>query len=57
MDCIIWVAVREIRDRDLVADGHKIILTKGDLYGSEGGTNAMKIVKVGSVVRGKLNSE
>tara|TARA_B100000686_G_scaffold355392_1_gene474610 strand:- start:27222 stop:28670 length:1449 start_codon:yes stop_codon:yes gene_type:complete len=49
-----WAAVQEIRDRGLVEDGHKIILTKGDLYGSEGGTNAMKIVKVGSVVRGEI---
>ena len=49
-----WAAVHEIRGRGLVEDGDKIILTKGDLYGSEGGTNAMKIVKVGSVVRGKI---
>ena len=49
-----WSAVKEIRDRNLVKDGDKIILTKGDLYGAEGGTNAMKIVKVGSVVRGKI---
>ena len=47
-----WSAVKEVQDRGLVEDGDKIILTKGDLYGSEGGTNAMKIVKVGSVAVG-----
>ena len=47
-----WAAVEEIKERGLVQDGDKIILTKGDLYGAEGGTNAMKIVKVGSVSGG-----
>jgi len=42
-------AVETIKKRGLVQDGDLIILTKGDLYGSEGGTNAMKIVKVGAV--------
>jgi pyruvate kinase len=48
-----WAAVEEIRQRGLVQDGDKIILTKGDLYGAEGGTNAMKIVKVGTVAGGQ----
>ena len=48
-----WAAVEEIKGRGLVEDGDKIILTKGDLYGAEGGTNAMKIVKVGAVTRGE----
>ena len=48
-----WAAVEEIKKRGLVQDGDKIILTKGDLYGAEGGTNAMKIVKVGAVAGGK----
>ena len=41
----------------LVQDGDKIILTKGDLYGAEGGTNAMKIVKVGAVAGGQDSAE
>ncbi|MBO67087.1 MAG: pyruvate kinase [Acidiferrobacteraceae bacterium] len=48
-----WAAVEEIRKRGLVEEGDQIILTKGDHYGSEGGTNAMKIVRVGSVSVGK----
>jgi pyruvate kinase len=51
-----WAAVKEIKGRGLVEDGDKIILTKGDLYGAEGGTNAMKIVKVGAVAGGEVLS-
>ncbi|SVA28698.1 uncharacterized protein METZ01_LOCUS81552 [marine metagenome] len=52
-----WAAVEEIKKRGLVQDGDKIILTKGDLYGAEGGTNAMKIVKVGAVDGGQDSAE
>jgi pyruvate kinase len=47
-----WAAVEEIKRRGLVQDGDQIILTKGDRYGAEGGTNAMKILKVGAVTGG-----
>ena len=52
-----WAAVEEIRNRGLVKDGDQIILTKGDHYGSEGGTNAMKIVRVGSVSVGQVTQD
>ena len=48
-----WAVVEEIKQRGLVKDGDQIVLTKGDHYGSEGGTNAMKIVKVVSVSHGR----
>ena len=39
--------VNEIKKRGLVRDGDLILITKGDLNGVEGGTNVMKIVRVG----------
>ena len=39
--------VEEMRRRGAVRDGDIIIITKGDLTGVEGGTNVMKIVRVG----------
>jgi pyruvate kinase len=43
-------AVDELRRRGAVRDGDLVIITKGDLMGINGGTNAMKIVKVGELV-------
>lgn len=40
-------AVDELKRRGVVRDGDLVILTKGDLMGALGGTNAMKIVRVG----------
>ncbi|HSP01607.1 MAG TPA: pyruvate kinase alpha/beta domain-containing protein, partial [Thioalkalivibrio sp.] len=34
----------------IVSDGDLVIITKGDLAGVMGGTNAMKIVRVGELV-------
>ena len=42
--------IAELESRGLVKDGDRLIITKGDLSGVEGGTNSMKIVKVGGVV-------
>ncbi len=42
--------VDELKRRGTVRDGDLVIITKGDLAGVMGGTNAMKIVKVGSLV-------
>jgi hypothetical protein len=36
--------------RGAVAEGDNIIITKGDLRGIAGGTNGMKIVRVGQLV-------
>lgn len=42
--------VDELKRRGAVRDGDMVIITKGDLAGNRGGTNAMKIVKVGDLV-------
>lgn len=39
--------VEELKRRGVVRDGDLLIITKGDLMGVMGGTNAMKIVRVG----------
>ncbi|MBF0472016.1 MAG: pyruvate kinase, partial [Gammaproteobacteria bacterium] len=43
-------AIDELRRRGAVRDGDLVIITKGDLMGVHGGTNALKIVKVGDMV-------
>ncbi len=43
-------AIDELRRRGAIRDGDMVIITKGDLMGVDGGTNAMKIVKVGELV-------
>ncbi|MCU7818164.1 MAG: pyruvate kinase [gamma proteobacterium symbiont of Lucinoma myriamae] len=42
--------VDELKRRGSVRDGDRVIITKGDLAGVMGGTNAMKIVTVGELV-------
>ncbi len=44
-------AIDELRRRGAVRDGDLVIITKGDLTGVHGGTNAMKIICVGDEVR------
>lgn len=43
-------AVEILQQHDVVEDGDLVIITKGDLMGSSGGTNAMKIVEVGNMI-------
>jgi pyruvate kinase len=43
-------AIDELVRRGAVHDGDLAIITKGDLMGAHGGTNAMKIVRVGDMV-------
>ena len=43
-------AVDELLRRGAVRDGDLVIITKGDLMGVLGGTNAMKIVRVGELM-------
>jgi len=43
-------AIDELLRRGAVREGDLVIITKGDLMGVHGGTNAMKIVKVGELV-------
>ena len=42
-------AVRVVQQLNLIAPGDYIILTKGNAMGELGGTNAMKIIKVGEI--------
>jgi pyruvate kinase len=44
-------AVELLEQIGAVDDGDLIIITKGDLIGKHGGTNAMKIVRVGDMLR------
>jgi len=44
-------AVEIMQRHSTVADGDLVIITKGDLMGTGGGTNAMKIVEVGNMPR------
>jgi pyruvate kinase len=43
-------AIDELLRRGAVRDGDLVIITKGDLMGVHGGTNAMKIIRVGDMV-------
>jgi len=43
-------AIEELLRRGAVRDGDLVIITKGDLTGVMGGTNAMKIVRVGELL-------
>jgi pyruvate kinase len=42
-------AVESMLKRDAIEEGDLVIITKGDLMGTGGGTNAMKIVEVGNM--------
>ena len=42
--------VEELLQREVLHEGDKVIITKGDLLGQGGRTNALKIVRVGDVV-------
>jgi pyruvate kinase len=39
--------VKELRKWNNANDGDKFIITKGDLTGIEGGTNALKVIVIG----------
>jgi pyruvate kinase len=43
-------AVDELKRRGAIRDGDLVIITKGDLVGVGGGTNAMKVVEIGKLV-------
>jgi pyruvate kinase len=43
-------AIDELQRRGVVRDGDWVIITKGDLTGVQGGTNALKVVRVGDMV-------
>ena len=39
---------------NVVAKGDYVIITKGDLYGRRGGTNNMKIIRVGESIEHEI---
>ena len=43
-------AAEMLKQRGVVKDGDLDIFTKGEFFGNEGGTNAMKIVEIGNLV-------
>src|SRR5690554_6909843 len=45
------LAVQELLDRDIVRPGDLVVVTKGDYVNAQGGTNAMKILRVGKDIR------
>jgi len=47
-------AVDELKRRGAIRDGDLVIITKGDLVGVGGGTNAMKVIEVGNLVFDRL---
>jgi len=44
------LAIEELKRRGAVEEGDLVIVTKGDLLGLHGGTNAIKIVRVGELI-------
>ncbi len=46
-------AVNALKARNLVHEGDLVLITKGDLEGVHGGTNALKIVRVGDMAEPK----
>ena len=48
------VAINLLKQQGALKDGDLAIITKGDLIGSLGGTNAMKIVEVGNMIEPRM---
>ncbi len=46
--------IDELMERGVVTDGDFVVITKGDLRGRRGGTNNMKIIKVGEALEHTL---
>ncbi len=46
--------INDLLEQKYVVDGDVVVITKGDLVGREGGTNNMKILKVGSALEHTL---
>ncbi len=46
--------IDELLERNVVSNGDYVVITKGDLRGKRGGTNNMKIIKVGDAIEHTL---
>jgi pyruvate kinase len=44
-------AVEKLRELEVVSDGDLVLITKGDFVNVHGGTNTLKIVRVGETIR------
>jgi len=44
------MVIESLEQMEKLDEGDLVIITKGDLMGQMGGTNAMKIVRVGDVI-------
>ena len=44
-------AVEKLREHDAISDGDLVLITKGDFVNVHGGTNTLKIVRVGDFIR------
>ncbi|MGM0953319.1 MAG: pyruvate kinase [Pseudomonadota bacterium] len=44
------LAVEKLKEHGVIADGDLVIITKGDYANAQGGTNSMKIVRVGTEI-------
>ena len=44
-------AVQELQRRNVVKEGDIVLITKGDYVNAQGGTNTMKIVRVGPNIK------
>ena len=44
-------AVETLREHEVVSDGDLVLITKGDFVNVHGGTNTLKIVRVGDVIQ------
>ncbi|WP_426218069.1 pyruvate kinase [Pseudomonas sp. DWRC2-2] len=43
-------AVQELLDRGIVAEGDHVLITKGDYSSAQGGTNSLRVVRVGDAI-------
>ncbi|MCP2072871.1 UNVERIFIED_ORG: pyruvate kinase [Pseudomonas lini] len=43
-------AVQELLDRGIVAEGDHVLITKGDYSNAQGGTNSLRVVRVGDAI-------
>jgi pyruvate kinase len=50
-DKVNHIAVEQLRDIGVVEDGDIVLITKGDYVKAHGGTNTLKVVRVGNSIQ------